>query len=79
MAVPSYKEFRKAVYKSYKKSLKVQDQDEVEEYFKSDEAEEVMKNEYKNLKKKLENGDISENVILGGGAGGCAQCLVMMF
>ena len=79
MAKASYKEFKEAVYKSYKESLKVQDQDEVEEYFRSEEAETEMQNTYKELTAKLEKGIIEESVILTGGAGGCAQCLVLMF
>ena len=79
MAVPTYKDFKKAVYVSYKSSLKVHNREEVEEYFKSEEAETEMRNEYKSLMNKLEKGIIEENVILTGGAGGCAQCLVLMF
>lgn len=77
--MPTYKEFKKKVYQSYKKSLAVYDQEEVDEYFKSDEAENEMKNEYNDLVKKVKDGVIEESVILSGGAGGCAQCLVLMF
>ena len=77
--MPTFKEFKKAVYQSYKKSLKVHDQDEVDAYFESEEAENEMKNEYNDLVKKVNDGVIDESVILAGGAGGCAQCLVLMF
>ena len=77
--MPTYKDFKKAVYKSYKAGLKGHDQDEVEKYFKSEEAEEVMRGEYEDMVRMVKGGDISESVILTGGAGGCAQCLIMMF
>ena len=77
--VPSFEQFKSAVYESYIGSMKMHDQMEVEEYFKSDEAENEMKNQYSSLVKKCEAGIINENVILGSGAGGTAQCLILMF
>ena len=79
LTTSTFEEFRQAVYRSYKNSLKVQNQDEVESFFKSAEAEIEMQNTFKDLTAKLENGIIEESVILTGGAGGCAQCLVLMF
>lgn len=77
--MPTFEEFKNKVYQSYKKSLQVHDQNEVDEYFKSEEAEQEMRNEYDNLVKRVKNGEIEKSVILTGGAGGCAQCLVLMF
>ena len=74
-----YKDFKKKVYEEYKKSLRAQDQDEVEEYFKSDEAEREIKNGYERLIEQVKAGDITEDVVMGTGAGGVAYCLVMMF
>ena len=77
--VPSFEQFKSAVYESYIGSMKMHNQDEVEDYFKSDEAENEMKNQYRSLVKKYEAGIINESVILGSGAGGTAQCLILMF
>lgn len=79
MGKPTFEEFKKKVYESYKGSLKAQDPEEVESYFKSEEAESEMRNQFDSLMKRLGNGEIEESVILTGGAGGCAQCLVLMF
>ena len=75
----TFQEFKKKVYESYKKSLKSQDRSEVDAYFKSDEAEEEMRSQYESLMNSLDAGEIRESVILSDGAGGCAQCLVLMF
>ena len=39
----------------------------------------IISNAQSGLMEKLEQGIIEESVVLSGGAGGCAQCLILMF
>ena len=77
--MPTFEEFKKKVYPSYNRSLRAYGKEEVDSYFKSEEAENEMRSEYDDLVRKVKDGKIDKSVILTGGAGGCAQCLVLMF
>ena len=79
MAKPSYKEFRDIVYKKYMGRMKGFDQDEVKDYFNSDEAEQEIRNAYKENSKLYNNGELSEEIFLCDAANSVAYCLEMMF
>lgn len=74
----NYKDFEKEVYKYYKLRTQGFDEAEVEEYFKSDEAQEIIKNEYKVSLKQVENKEITLKQMMYGAAGSVAECLSLM-
>ena len=75
----SYEKFRKAVYETYKGCLKAHPLKEIDEYFNSDEAEEIIKDAFKADTQKVKEGIISEEILYGDCAGGTGYCLALMF
>lgn len=79
MGKPSYNEFRNVVYKKYMARMKSYDQDEVKEYFKSEEATQEIRNAYEYDSKRYDEGKLSEEIFVGDAANSVANCLTMMF
>lgn len=76
---PTYEEFREAVKKWLVPMLKNVDEEDIEEYLTTGDAEEELRARYDEETKAYEAGEITYEVLMGGVVGSVGNCLYMLY
>ena len=76
---PTYEEFREAVKKWLVPMLKNVDEEDIEEYLTTGDAEEELRARYDEETKSYEAGEITYEVLMGGVVGSVGNCLYMLY
>lgn len=76
---PTYNDFFDVVSQHFKKLNYIKSNRENDEYLKSEEAVQEIRNAYNNNKAQYENGEITRDVFMVGSASSVAYCLYMMY
>ena len=77
--IPAYQEYEDAVKKCFWKYWSSLSREEVDEYIRSEEAQNEIKSQYDSDIKAYKKGEIPLSVIMQGGVGGTAYCLSLMY
>lgn len=75
----AYEEFAERVHKAFINSIPAGRRESAEEYFKGEEAKEMLQSDYKVFSKRFENGEITAEQFKGYAADTAAYNLYMMF